>query len=326
MAFTVPDAHLLALRAHEGQVDKQGRDYYLAHLRPIAEALRPYGPLAEMAGALHDIVEDTRDLPELRPPLRRRPAAGASVCPRAVVEAIDAVTRRPGVSPHPVYIRRAAAHPLGRLVKLVDNKHNLDAACSRLAAIDPDKARTPARGTLPPGPPDPARRRGRGSERTVAASSSDARPALGPQRPTPFKLRPADRIAVGTAGTPTRTSSSCSAWGAGPGVRTNCGDQATSDDRHLDGDVARDVRGRPGQDAQPVQGSDLVGVLDHPDGPITVTFHPVRASASKSSTSNATTAPRLAAATLLPTRVGMMIWPSTTTKCTGWMAGSAPSV
>ena len=64
MAFTVPDAHLLALQAHEGQVDKQGRDYYLAHLRPIAESLRPYGPLAEMAGALHDIVEDTRDLPE----------------------------------------------------------------------------------------------------------------------------------------------------------------------------------------------------------------------------------------------------------------------
>ena len=68
MGFTVPDAHLLALHAHQGQVDKQGRDYYLAHLRPIAEALRPHGPHAEMAGALHDIVEDTRDHPD---PARR---------------------------------------------------------------------------------------------------------------------------------------------------------------------------------------------------------------------------------------------------------------
>jgi hypothetical protein len=68
VGFTVPDAHLLALHAHQGQVDKQGRDYYLAHLRPIAEALRPHGPHAEMAGALHDIVEDTRDHPD---PTRR---------------------------------------------------------------------------------------------------------------------------------------------------------------------------------------------------------------------------------------------------------------
>jgi signal transduction histidine kinase len=40
-------------------------------------------------------------------------------------------------------------------------------------------------------------------------------------------------------------------------------------------------------------------------GPTTVTFQPVRVLVSNSSTSNATTAPRLAAASLLPTRVGM---------------------
>ena len=39
MGFTVPDAHLLALHAHQGQVDEHGRDHYLAHLRPVAEAL-----------------------------------------------------------------------------------------------------------------------------------------------------------------------------------------------------------------------------------------------------------------------------------------------
>jgi (p)ppGpp synthase/HD superfamily hydrolase len=148
VGFSVPDAHLLALHAHEGQVDKQGRDYYLAHLRPIAEALRPYGPEAEMAGALHDIVEDTRDHPdpERRYDLDRLRALGV---PEVVVEAVDAVTRRPGEPYISGLIRRSAAHPLGRLVKLADNKHNL-AANAQLAAIDPDKARSLLEGRYRP--------------------------------------------------------------------------------------------------------------------------------------------------------------------------------
>jgi (p)ppGpp synthase/HD superfamily hydrolase len=139
VAFTVPDAHLLALAAHEGQVDKQGRDYYLAHLRPIAEALRPYGPHAEMAGALHDIVEDTRDHPDpsRRYDLDRLRSLGV---PEIVVEAIDAVTRRPGEPYISGLIYRSSAHPLGRLVKLADNKHNLEANAD-LAQSDPEAAR-----------------------------------------------------------------------------------------------------------------------------------------------------------------------------------------
>lgn len=139
VAFTVPDAHLLALRAHEGQVDKQGRDYYLAHLLPVAEALRPYGPEAEMAGVLHDVVEDTTDHPDLarRYDLDRLRALGV---PGIVVEAIDAVTRRPGEPYISGLIHRSAAHPLGRLVKLADNKHNL-AANEELARMDPEGAR-----------------------------------------------------------------------------------------------------------------------------------------------------------------------------------------
>jgi (p)ppGpp synthase/HD superfamily hydrolase len=148
VGFTVPDAHLLALRAHEGQVDQQGRDYYLAHLRPIAEALRSFGPHAEMAGALHDIVEDTRDHPD---PARRYDLArlrGLGV-PEVVVEAIDAVTRRPGEPYISGLIRRSAAHPLGRLVKLADNKHNL-ATNAELARIDPEKARSLREGRYRP--------------------------------------------------------------------------------------------------------------------------------------------------------------------------------
>lgn len=148
MAFTVPDAHLLALQAHEGQVDEQGRDYYLAHLQPIAEALRPYGPHAEMAGVLHDVVEDTGDHPdpERRYDLDRLRALGV---PGIVVEAIDAVTRRPGEPYISGLIHRSAAHHLGRLVKLADNKHNL-AANEELARIDPEGARRVREGRYRP--------------------------------------------------------------------------------------------------------------------------------------------------------------------------------
>jgi hypothetical protein len=137
--FTVPDAHLLALEAHEGQVDEHGRDYYLAHLLPIAEALRPFGPDAEMAGALHDIVGDTCDHPD---PARRYDVdrlRGLGV-PEIVVGAIDAVTRRPGEPYISGLIYRSAAHPLGRLVQLAHNKHDL-AASDELARSDPDGAR-----------------------------------------------------------------------------------------------------------------------------------------------------------------------------------------
>ena len=75
----------LARTAHADQRDKQGRDYVEHHLAPIAEHLREHGEHAEMAGWLHDIVEDTpttlTDLLE-------------HGIPPEVVRAVDAVTRR----------------------------------------------------------------------------------------------------------------------------------------------------------------------------------------------------------------------------------------
>ena len=148
MGFTVPDAHLLALHAHQGQVDKQGRDYYLAHLRPIAEALRPHGPHAEMAGALHDIVEDTRDHPD---PARRYDVdrLRSLGVPEDVVRAIDALTARPGEPYLGGFIQRAAADRLGRLVELIENRRHLDES-GHLARTDPNKARTLREGRLLP--------------------------------------------------------------------------------------------------------------------------------------------------------------------------------
>jgi len=118
----------LVRQAHAGQVDKQGRDYLEFHLQPIAESLRPYGSHAYVAGLLHDVVEDTAvtyaQLADLG-------------FPSVVVEAVRAVTRQDGEL-YPELINRAAAHPLGRLVKLADNWHNL----SSLDALTDEDDRT----------------------------------------------------------------------------------------------------------------------------------------------------------------------------------------
>lgn len=145
VGFTVPDAHLLALDAHDGQFDEHGRDHYLTHLRPVGELLRPHGPDAQMAGLLRDIVESTRDHPD---PARRYdlPRLRLTGVPEVVVEAVEAVTRRPGEPYMSGLIRRAAAHPLGRLVKLAENSHDLAA----LTEQDPDKARTLREGRYRP--------------------------------------------------------------------------------------------------------------------------------------------------------------------------------
>ncbi|QVQ54783.1 HD domain-containing protein [Spiractinospora alimapuensis] len=124
---TVADADAVAAAAHAGQSDKAGRPA-IEHVRAVAAALRDHGEHAEIAGLLHDVVEDT---PLTTEELRRRQ------CPEAVVRAIDAVTRRPD-EPYLDMVARAAADPLGRLVKLADNAHNADE--SRLRRLAPATA------------------------------------------------------------------------------------------------------------------------------------------------------------------------------------------
>ncbi len=119
----------LVRRAHAGQVDKQGRDYVEHHLNPIAASLRPFGEDAVLAGLLHDVLEDT-EVTEAQ--LR---AAGI---PGVVVDAVVSVTRRDDET-YPELITRAAGHPLGRLVKLADNYHNLTGR-DALARQDPAAA------------------------------------------------------------------------------------------------------------------------------------------------------------------------------------------
>lgn len=139
MTFTVADARALAQAAHAGQLDKQGRDYFTAHLTPIAAALRPQGEHAEMAGWLHDIVEDTEwTLDGLR----------AEGVPESVVRAVDSVSRREGEK-YAVLITRACGDPLGVRVKLEDNRRNILDMVG-LAQVDPDEAMSLLKGRYLP--------------------------------------------------------------------------------------------------------------------------------------------------------------------------------
>lgn len=126
---TVEDAREFVQIAHGGQVDKLGRDYYTSHLLPIAAKLEPHGDDATMAGLLHDVLEDTSVTADQLRQLG---------IPKSVVRAVQSVTKRDG-EPYDELIRRSAADPLGRIVKLADNEHNRESNAD-LAAVDPTAA------------------------------------------------------------------------------------------------------------------------------------------------------------------------------------------
>lgn len=103
----------IATLAHAGQVDKAGA-CYIDH--PLRVMNRLNGDLPRIVGVLHDVLEDSSwTAVELA-------AEGFS---EEVLEALDAVTRRAGEE-YDAFVRRAAGHPVGRLVKLADLADNLD--------------------------------------------------------------------------------------------------------------------------------------------------------------------------------------------------------
>lgn len=127
MEMTPEQASRLAEEAHAGQVDRAGQPY-TEHVFAVRDLLAVHGDRARMAGVLHDVLEDT---PLTSADLRARG------CPEEVVRAVESVTRRRG-EPYEDLVRRAAADPLGRLVKLADNAHNSDE--ERLAVLPAEQA------------------------------------------------------------------------------------------------------------------------------------------------------------------------------------------
>lgn len=124
----------IAIGAHAGQLDKQGKPY-IDHVLRVVEAVQDGEEQA--VAALHDVIEDTPvTLDELRM---------GGFFPPHVIDAVDAITRRDDET-YSEYITRVARNDLARTVKIADLRDNLSrgaafpSLCKRyrnaLAALD----------------------------------------------------------------------------------------------------------------------------------------------------------------------------------------------
>lgn len=125
---TLEDAIALAVKAHQGQVDKVGQPYIL---HPLRVMFRLEGELERIVGVLHDVVEDSElafgDLQQM----------GYS---DEVITALDGVTRRDEES-YDEFIERSLVHPVSRRVKLADLEDNMDVRRMAAALTEKDVER-----------------------------------------------------------------------------------------------------------------------------------------------------------------------------------------
>jgi (p)ppGpp synthase/HD superfamily hydrolase len=109
---TLERAIVIAAEGHAGVADKAGAPYVL---HPLRVMLAMSDKNERIVGVLHDVVEDCDGWT-----LDRVRSEGFS---EEVVEALDAVTMRAGEE-YFSFVRRAAANPIGRKVKLADLRDN----------------------------------------------------------------------------------------------------------------------------------------------------------------------------------------------------------
>lgn len=124
----VAKAMLIAFEAHRG-VDRKNGEPYVNHVLRVAKRLQDAGFDSNVisVAVLHDAVEDS-DL--TLDDLRRE---GFN---EQIVSGVDSVTKREGEE-YPDAVKRAAAHPIGRLVKLSDNLDN--SSEDQLAVFSPER-------------------------------------------------------------------------------------------------------------------------------------------------------------------------------------------
>ena len=125
MTSQLERAITIATEAHCKQLDKAGAPYILHPLRVMS---RFNSEAERIVAVLHDVVEDTDWT------LERLSQEGFSA---EVVQAVDCVTRREGES-YDDFVKRSAANPLARRVKIADLEDNMD--IRRLEAVIPKDA------------------------------------------------------------------------------------------------------------------------------------------------------------------------------------------
>jgi (p)ppGpp synthase/HD superfamily hydrolase len=103
----------IATEAHHAQKDRYGVPYILHPLRVMQ---RLTTPIQKTVGILHDVVEDTSWT------FKQLSREGF---PEIIIEALRSVTKREGEE-YDEFVKRSAANPLGRAVKIADLEDNMD--------------------------------------------------------------------------------------------------------------------------------------------------------------------------------------------------------
>lgn len=126
----VAKARAWAIKAHAGQKDKAGKDYFRAHVAAVAEGVKG-DPVAETVAFLHDTVEDTSiTIEDIR-----------TGFPKEVADAVSALTHSKGIS-YAEYLWYIQQNSIAVKVKLSDLRSNMDLTRLPHAPTKKDAERT----------------------------------------------------------------------------------------------------------------------------------------------------------------------------------------
>lgn len=101
----------LAVKAHQRQLDKNGKPFIL---HPLAVMLNMSTHDERLVAILHDVLEDTK--------VTKKDLIYCFL--KKISEAVDAITRRKNET-YRNYIQRVKKNPLARAVKIKDLQHNM---------------------------------------------------------------------------------------------------------------------------------------------------------------------------------------------------------
>ena len=122
--ITVEQAKALCVEAHKGQFRRDNITPYHTHPFVVADVMET--DEEKIVAYLHDVVEDTEwylstDIDNI--PAIRTASKGFEL-PTAIYIALEAITRKPGVS-YITYINNIKQDPLPTKVKIADMFHNI---------------------------------------------------------------------------------------------------------------------------------------------------------------------------------------------------------
>ena len=122
MTFALADARAIALEVHAQQTDKTGEPYML-HVEAVTAGLADFDLDLQIAGMLHDLVEDSFDEIGREVTVDELRERGV---PERALQAIAAVSSNlyPEHLTYIEKIERICASPDAVLVKISDNAHN----------------------------------------------------------------------------------------------------------------------------------------------------------------------------------------------------------